>query len=1454
MGNTLDEFRHELKNNPTNLDRQALLLSGPFSCTTEFYFTLFQDFSVLDPNNMGGGLQVLFTLPNNVNATGYNPLDNYIYTISSGSANNGNPLRIHSDGTIEDLGDIGLGISPFVGGFDPSGLWYVKDGSSFVYIIDLTTMSFTTQALSQNFAGADWAFHQLEEKFYGVSGTTLYSFDPVTYNVQTFALTGISPGDGSTFGAAFYNSDGFIYVYNNNSGNIYQINVNTYEAAFVYQTEANSNNVDGCACPNAPPPIPVVIANPDTFCVDPSGYQSYFIIENDEIIFAEFDLSSFSLISPPLYGSIDYDDSTGEIIYTAFGTPQEDSFVYEICSEGSTVVCDQTTVYVTLSDEVSFNPIGPFCLGEYPDDLPEYSNEGFEGSWEPPVINTGTSGNYIYTFTPDPDQYDCAFPTDIEIEIIQPYVGSFEQINPYCQFDEPDDLPEVSLEGYFGTWNPAIVNTSVSGVYTYIFTPDETLHPCALESYLTITINPTETPTFDQLGPFCTGENPGDLPENSIEYINGTWDPSTINTDIPGDYIYIFTPDISLHPCAYETSVAISIVEEAIPTFDQLGPYCVGAIPEELPFSSIEGYIGSWTPDTIETNVPGGYEFVFIPDPDSYSCVDSTILVVQIDSAIVPTFNYTPYFCLNENAAELPANSLEGIPGTWSPTQISTDEAGTNDYIFTPDISFSSCAVQTSIHITTLPEIEINIIDKICSADLLTYDIIIEVTGGTGSYDSLYAQGKQLVFNGNGQYTILGVASAQSIEITVWDDFGCTAFLVTIPFNCNCPDIAVPGGNEYYEYCDGEYIDSIWIMDYGSGLLINWYDENGDLLSHENPYLPPGPGTYFVTLQEIQSGCESKDPLEITVAGIPAIIIDTIDINCAENLQSYFIEFSVSGGSGEFVEISANNHQVSATMGGTYLVNDIPLDSIPVTISVIDDSGCTASLIIPAHYCNCPLIPAPSGEQLFQYCFEDQVPVLSVNNDTPDSEILWFNSQSVLLSKGTEFQPSSPGLYYTQITDTINNCSSELFEIELIRNDEILVSSSTEICENETGQYDLLLNVSGGTPGYTIQAGNKNVLSTTLHEYIIQSLTGTSGINVLIVDKLGCETEFLAKPSLLPVPDIELDSEAFISCYDSSALLQVTVDPQNYSFNWSGPDNYFNQMIPSPIVKTSGLYKLTVTDSVTGCQIVDSIRVHEAVYPDFDVSIVPINCYGGNDGIINFFNFQNGNPPFLYSIDGGITFSGTPIFSDISPGNYDLTIKDNLGCQKDSFVYLVEPAPLELIIEPFVSLSLGESHQIDVETNLSPEAIQSIRWWPSEGLSCTDCLEPVMNPLENTSYFLEIYDTLGCSIMDSVLVSRENDIGIYIPNVFSPNEDGINDMFFIKAGKSVEVVVLLRIYDRWGNIIYENTNFPPNDPAFGWDGHTNSLYVNPGVYVYMTELRYTDGESILLVGDITVIK
>jgi len=112
---------------------EPMIPNGPFTCNSEFFFTVGPgELSVLDPLDLAGGLQSLFSLPTNVNATGYNPLDDYIYAIGKGASNNGHPLRIHSDGTVEDLGDIGLTLSVVVGGFDPTGLY--GDGELNIYI------------------------------------------------------------------------------------------------------------------------------------------------------------------------------------------------------------------------------------------------------------------------------------------------------------------------------------------------------------------------------------------------------------------------------------------------------------------------------------------------------------------------------------------------------------------------------------------------------------------------------------------------------------------------------------------------------------------------------------------------------------------------------------------------------------------------------------------------------------------------------------------------------------------------------------------------------------------------------------------------------------------------------------------------------------------------------------------------------------------------------------------------------------------------------------------------------------------------------------------------------------------------------------------------------------------------------------------------------------------------
>lgn len=104
---------------------------------------------------------------------------------------------------------------------------------------------------------------------------------------------------------------------------------------------------------------------------------------------------------------------------------------------------------------------------------------------------------------------------------------------------------------------------------------------------------------------------------------------------------------------------------------------------------------------------------------------------------------------------------------------------------------------------------------------------------------------------------------------------------------------------------------------------------------------------------------------------------------------------------------------------------------------------------------------------------------------------------------------------------------------------------------------------------------------------------------------------------------------------------------------------------------------------------------------------------------------------------------------------------------------------------------------------------------------------------------------------------RQNELvrAVFVPNVFSPNHDGINDNFFIQANPAIiDRVHFLRVYDRWGEVLIAHHDFPPNDPAFGWDGTYSNKDSQPGVYVWIAELEYKDGLIELLLGDVTLVR
>ncbi|MCS6928955.1 MAG: gliding motility-associated C-terminal domain-containing protein [Saprospiraceae bacterium] len=117
-------------------------------------------------------------------------------------------------------------------------------------------------------------------------------------------------------------------------------------------------------------------------------------------------------------------------------------------------------------------------------------------------------------------------------------------------------------------------------------------------------------------------------------------------------------------------------------------------------------------------------------------------------------------------------------------------------------------------------------------------------------------------------------------------------------------------------------------------------------------------------------------------------------------------------------------------------------------------------------------------------------------------------------------------------------------------------------------------------------------------------------------------------------------------------------------------------------------------------------------------------------------------------------------------------------------------------------------------------------------------------------------DSNGCRASDSRLVVVDKTRFVYIPNVFVPGGGGENGVFYIlgRYPHHVTRIRSLRVFDRWGSMVFERYNFEPNDPAQGWDGSVRGSRGLPGVYVYYAEIEFADGEVILYKGDVTIVR
>lgn len=173
--------------------------------------------------------------------------------------------------------------------------------------------------------------------------------------------------------------------------------------------------------------------------------------------------------------------------------------------------------------------------------------------------------------------------------------------------------------------------------------------------------------------------------------------------------------------------------------------------------------------------------------------------------------------------------------------------------------------------------------------------------------------------------------------------------------------------------------------------------------------------------------------------------------------------------------------------------------------------------------------------------------------------------------------------------------------------------------------------------------------------------------------------------------------------------------------------------------------------------------------------------------------------------------------------------------------------PTTVFVHPIPTLTTINDTTIPIDSSIDLYTSSSdgtFIWFPTTWLDCSTCENPNATPSSDVSYVVEITDIHGCKNYDTVNISVEY-LPLFIPNGFSPNGDGSNDLFFVR-GTGIEKIDL-QIYNRWGQMV-----FSTNDQSLGWDGAYKGKLLNTDVFVYKCDVVLKNGKELRFQGNLTL--
>jgi gliding motility-associated-like protein len=1092
------------------------------------------------------------------------------------------------------------------------------------------------------------------------------------------------------------------------------------------------------------------------------------------------------------------------------------------CRSSDSVIIHVSTVEVDAGNDTAV------CFGT---SAILHASGGISYRWSPaetlsdstasdPVAWSDETTAYYLTAT---DSAGCTGVDSVTVHVHPPIVISFVALDTsYCSNHEPVNLTALPEGGLFSgdgvTGNqffPAILSADSS--YHIIYSYMDSIGCSAIDTAsvfihaLTPVIISVATDTV------CKSGNPVALelsPEGGVLYGNGisgnAFDPDAVDT--AGNYFVIYTVTDS-DACTNSDTASITVLPLPIIAVTDDTTICNG---DSVWLSATGGISYLWSPadglssDTVSTpqaSPPVSILYtVTVTDLNGCFATDSVLVTVFSSEAIDAGPDTS--LCIGQSVM---MQASGGSSYLWSPSIGLSDTTIANPIAspwvtttYTVTISRGTCTgIDTvTILVQPIPVVDAGSDTFVCKGN----SVQLQASGA-----SAFTWQPDSSLNDAGiPSPVATPSSSTKYFVTGIDSNGCSAAdsifveVKPLPVVVASDDSAICSGVTLLLYAEG-------------AVAYHWNPES--FVSDPDSSVTaafPATTTWFEVAGIDSFGCAASDSVLITVHYSGNFISQNDTFTCA----------------GTPVMLSASGADSYLWNPGIYL--DDSTSATPVT-TVADttqfivtgiSAGCSGKDTITVIALPLPQITASNDTDV---CLGSSVQLHVSGGES----YAWSPGASLddSLSANPMASPDSNTLFHVTGTD-MNGCTADDSVLVHVHSAPVItITADTSLCLGES-----VLIIASGASAYSWQP--VTALSAPQNDSTFAFPTQTTPYTVYGTDEFNCSNSATVTLYVHSLPNADAGPNQ-MAC--AGVPLQLAASGGIF-YNWEPATGLSDPDISNPFATVSSdiTYTVTVTDAYN-CSNKDSVSL--AIAPPLNASVSGDTtiCAGTSAQL-----FAAGGSSYLWQPTTGLDnpASASPLASPGITTQYTVFISDNM-CDTDTFTTVVHVHPLPAVdAGADANVLSGAPYQI-----YASAADGTYQWAPENGLSCNSCLNPAATIFETTTYTLTVTTPPGCSSSDEITLTVIcSESAVYVPNAFTPNDNGHNDVLYVRILGDVDLHYF-HVYDRWGQLIFETNN--QNE---GWDGTYNNKPMMPGAYLYEWEAVCSGGEVFKKQGNVTLLR